>query len=193
MFFLPERNPLLSKDKRLGPGYTTGLFLFTFTRMKKSLLSKPDRSKLNEAVGRELYAVNMYKYFATCTQKQGLFGAQAYFLRESDEEQKHWKMIADFMNDMGDEAEMPAIPAIDVEADSLMDLLNKAFEVESDLGDFYGEFCESTKDFYLKPFLLKMIDIQRKAIGEYGDLIARLSLIGTEKTGLLIFDSELGK
>lgn len=159
--------------------------------VKKSLLSKADRSKLNEAVGRELYAVNLYKYFATCTQKQGLFGAQAYFLRESDEEQKHWKMIADFMNDMGDEAEMPAIPAINVKADSLMDLFNKAYEVESELGDFYTDFCESTKDRYIKQFLLSLIEIQRKSVGEYGDLIARLSLIGDEKSGILTFDNEL--
>lgn len=159
--------------------------------MKKSLLSAPDRKKLNELVERELYAHNMYKYFSTCMQKHGYFGAQTYFLHESEEELKHWKMVADFMNDMGDEAEMPAIKKIDLSNENLIDLFNMAYEVEYDLLELYSDACMETKSAAVKQFLLEMVEIQRKSVGEYGDLIARLEIIGSEKSGLLTFDNEL--
>ena len=54
--------------------------------MKKSLLSASDKKKLNQAVEHELFASNFYKYAASCSQRQGLFGAQKFFEAESADE-----------------------------------------------------------------------------------------------------------
>jgi ferritin len=161
--------------------------------MKTSLLSASDKKKLNQAVEHELYASNFYKYAASCCQKYGLFGAQKFFEKESADELEHYYKLRDFFNDRGDEAEMPQIDAVDFkEGIDLMGILDAAYELEKDLGDFYNEFYFATKDATVHARIQKFVKIQTKAVGEYGDLIARLSLVSECPGGLLIFDQELG-
>lgn len=160
--------------------------------MKKSLLNDSDRKMLNQAVEHELYASNFYKYSASCTQKQGYFGAQKFFEKESADELTHYYLIRDFMNDLGDEADMPAINSVELEGETLSGIFLDAYELEVDLGDFYKKFYTKTEDPYVKTFLHKMVNIQRKAVGEYGDLIARLKLCKDNTSAILLFDQELG-
>lgn len=160
--------------------------------MKKSMLTDADRKMLNEAVEHELYASNFYKYAASCTQKQGYFGAQKFFEKESADEIEHYYLIRDFMNDVGDEADMPTINSVEFEGDKLVNIFMDAFDLEVDLGDFYKKHYSKTEDPYVKTFLHKMVKIQRKAVGEYGDLIARMNLCKDNPAAMLIFDQELG-
>lgn len=161
--------------------------------MKKSLLKSSDKKSLNEAIGHELYASNFYKYAASCSQKQGLFGAQKFFEAESADELTHYYKLRDFMNDMGDEADMPSIDEVDFkEGIDLMGILDAAYKLEKDLGEFYEEFYFATKSAPVQVRIHKFVKIQTKAVGEYGDLIARLSLVGDCPSGLLIIDQELG-
>lgn len=162
--------------------------------MRKSLLSKDDKSKLDKAVYHELFAANMYKYMATCMQSAGLFGAEKYFKAESNDELSHWEKLTNFANDLGAELDMPKIDPIDFEGEeTLLSLMEKAYEVESDLGDFYKDFCSGTKDMYVHEFILDMVKIQRKSLGEIGDWIIRLKFAGEDKGALLLIDQELGK
>lgn len=161
--------------------------------MKESLLKASDKKLLNEAVGHELYASNFYKYAASCCQKYGLFGAQKFFENESADELKHYYKLRDFFNDRGDEADMPQVDEVDFkEGIDLMGILEAAYDLEKDLGEFYNDFYFSTKDATVQVRIHKFVKIQTKAVGEYGDLIARLSLVSECPGGLLIFDQELG-
>lgn len=161
--------------------------------MKESLLKASDKKLLNEAVGHELYASNFYKYAASCCQKLGLFGAQKFFEAESADELKHYYKLRDFFNDRGDEADMPQVDEVDFkEGIDLMGIMEAAYDLEKELGDFYNEFYFGTKDATVQVRIHKFVKIQTKAVGEYGDLIARLSLVSECPGGLLIFDNELG-
>ena len=161
--------------------------------MKKSLLSASDKKKLNQAVEHELFASNFYKYAASCSQRQGLFGAQKFFEAESADELTHYYKLRDFFNDRGDEANMPQIDAVEFkEGIDLMGILDAAYELEKDLGEFYNDLYFSTKDATVQVQLHDFVEFQTKAIGEYGDLLARLSLVSECPGGLLIFDQELG-
>ena len=161
--------------------------------MKPSLLSASDKKKLNQAVEHELFASNFYKYAASCSQRQGLFGAQKFFEAESADELTHYYKLRNFFNDRGDEADMPQIDAVEFkEGIDLMGILDAAYELEKDLGEFYNDLYFSTKDATVQARILKFVKIQTKAIGEYGDLLARLSLVSECPGGLLIFDQELG-
>jgi ferritin len=161
--------------------------------MKPSLLSASDKKKLNQAVEHELFASNFYKYAASCSQRQGLFGAQKFFEAESADELTHYYKLRNFFNDRGDEADMPQIDAVEFkDGIDLMGILDAAYELEKDLGEFYNDLYFSTKDATVQARILKFVKIQTKAIGEYGDLLARLSLVSECPGGLLIFDQELG-
>ena len=159
----------------------------------KSLLSKSDKEKLNEAVGLELRASNMYKYFATCMQKKGLFGFQSYFYKESEEELKHHKILTDFFNDRGDEADMPKVESVDEDGQTVLELFQLAYDFELDLEQFYTDFYNDTDDVTIKQFLLQFIEIQRKSVGEYGDIISKLEMCGDNSAAILFFDHEIGE
>jgi ferritin len=161
--------------------------------MKLSLLSSIDKDLLNEAVERELYASNHYKYAASCLQKQGYFGCQKYFEGESADELEHYYKIRDFFNDRGDEADMPSIDEVEFQDESLFGIFMTSFQLEKELGDFYNRFYQTTKDAAVQVFLMDFVKIQTKSIGEYGDLIARLNLCAMNPAAYLIFDQELGK
>lgn len=161
--------------------------------MKLSLLSSIDKDLLNEAVERELYASNHYKYAASCLQKQGYFGCQKYFEGESADELEHYYKIRDFFNDRGDEADMPSIDEVEFQDESLFGIFMTSLQLEKELGDFYNRFYQTTKDAAVQVFLMDFVKIQTKSIGEYGDLIARLNLCMGNPAAYLIFDQELGK
>jgi len=161
--------------------------------MKPSLLSASDKKKLNQAVEHELFASNFYKYAASCSQRQGLFGAQKFFEKESADELTHYFKLRDFFNDRGDEADMPQIDAVEFkDGIDLMGILDAAYELEKDLSEFYNDFYFATKDATVQVQLHDFVEIQTKAVGEYGDLIARLGLAMECSGGLIIFDQELG-
>ena len=96
----------------------------------KSLLSGKMRKGLQDALYVELYQSNLWKSLANQLQKLGLFGTQKYFLAESAEELTHYQMIVEFMNDMGDCADVPKIDAITDKINTLGDSLEIGYETE---------------------------------------------------------------
>jgi len=154
----------------------------------KSLLSSSDKQMLNEAGEHELYASHFYRYAASASQRDGMFGAQKFFEKESVDEAEHFQKIRDFVNDMGDMISTPAVDEIKLKDDCLSCLLNAAYEMEHDLLEFYSNVYNQAKLVSVKTFAQAMVEIQTKAVGEYGDLIARLSKCNE----VLIFDQELG-
>lgn len=157
--------------------------------MLKSLLNQTTDSILNSAIAEELHAVHLYRHLANQCQRLGLFGAQKYFTNESTEELEHYQTIVDYINDQGSVAETPKIDAIDDEYDDLKTVLEAAYEAELSLGNKYTAwFKQCSSEPMCAQFLLQFIEIQRKSIGKYGDLLTRLSLSGD----ILVFDKELG-
>ncbi len=143
-------------------------------------LLKPDVKKwLDKSVASELYASNLYKHIANQLQRLGFFGTQSFFLKESVEELTHYQKLVDYVNDMGSVASMPNVPAMTEEIKSIMDALTTAYETEVELMKQYQEFYEKAEDDYgdcvTATFIQQFLLIQSKSVGQYGDLISRLS------------------
>jgi ferritin len=155
----------------------------------KSLLATQDKKRLDEAAQRELTAQNMYRYLSNCVQSKGFFGCQKYFLAEAKDEGKHYQEIAEFVNARGAETEVLEVPEQDFEAKTLKDAFTIAFDAEVKLGEFYEKFYKETSDVTLQQFLLKYIERQRVAVGEYFDFLATLEICGSEAGALLMFDA----
>lgn len=159
--------------------------------MKQVLVPENCVEKFNEALYQEMYVSHLYHHVANHMQMMGYFGAQKFFMGESQDELTHFQKIVDFLNDIGELAKMPMIPAMTEEVDSLMGALTMAYEQEVELMNFYSDFYKMA-DPVCQEILLDFIGIQRKAAGEYGDLIARLEIIKEDPCGFLMFDQELG-
>ena len=162
--------------------------------MPKSLLSPEVKACLDEAVHAELYAANLYKHLANQLQRLGYFGAQKFFLAESASELEHYQLHANYQNDSGTVAGIPAIEAMDEPIGTLRDAIEAAYDTELQLEkDYIRWYSACTKDPVTAEFLLQFLRGQRKSVGEYGDLLARLDLAGDDRAALLQIDNELGK
>jgi ferritin len=160
--------------------------------MKNMIISSEVAGQLNQALEKEMYASHMYKHFAIACQFLGYFGSQSFFNHESQDELEHFQLIVDFLNDVGVQAEMPSTPEMTDKPQDLKSMLNMALDTEKKLLTFYSGLYSSS-DPVAQQFLLGLIEIQRKAVGEYGDLIARLEIIKDDPCGLIIFDQEMKK
>jgi ferritin len=136
-----------------------------------SILKPAIKKMLNEAIYHELYASNLYKHLANNMQRLGMFGAQKYFLNESADELVHYQKIVDYINDTADLADIAALPSFSQRFFTIGDALNEAYKTELALLNKYIEFYEKA-DCMTEQFLLQFIEIQKKSIGEFGDLIA---------------------
>lgn len=160
----------------------------------KSLLAKPVEVMLNQAIAAELYASHLYKHLANRMQRAGFFGAQSFFKSESGDELVHYQILADFINDRGGVANIPDVDGCSsVKADTLRDALEAAYDAELSLEQDYTKWYKACPCVVTQQFLLQFLEIQRKAVGEYGDLLARLERCGTDAGAMIVFDKELGE
>ena len=161
--------------------------------MAKSLLSEEIKILLEKALASELHVSNLYKHIANQLQRLGYFGAQSYFLKESADELSHYQKLSDYCNDMGWVAPVPAVPKMSDKISNISDALEISYEAELDLLNQYKKFYEEAEDKYddciTATFIIEFLQIQRKSVGEYGDLIAKLNLNGD----IYEFDEEMGK
>jgi hypothetical protein len=119
---------------------------------------------------------------------KGLFGCEKYFLAEAKDENKHFQKLAKFLNDMGVRICMPALEEQDEDIETIDEMFEKAYEMELNLLEYY-ESIEEELPTRCENIILEMVQIQVKSVGEYGDLIARLSITGDD---ILVFDQEIG-
>jgi ferritin len=157
-----------------------------------NLLDKPTEDMLNKAVHAELYASHLYKHVANQMQRVGFFGTQKFFAGESSDELKHYQLIADYMNDRGTSAKVPALEACTEVATDIVDAIELGYETELQLMRDYEKWYRECKCVTTQQFLLQFLEVQRKSVGEYGDLLARLGLVSGDKAGMLLIDQELG-
>ena len=161
----------------------------------KNLLSADTKKLLQKSIESELYASNLYKHIANQLQRLGYFGAQSYYAKESADELTHYQILVDYINDMGDVANVPSIPAISVKIESIEDALSAQYKAEYDLLQQYEEFYDKVeeKDCITAQFLLQFLEIQRKSVGEVGDLASRYNRCGKNEAAILEFDEYLSE
>ena len=157
-----------------------------------NLLDQATSGLLNKAVQAELYASHLYKHIANQCQRIGYFGAQKFFAGEASAEVEHYQRIADYMNDRGATAKVPALEACDETVTGLVDAIELGYETELQLMRDYEKWYRECKCVTTQQFLLQFLEIQRKSVGEFGDLITRLNLASGDRCGLLLIDQELG-
>lgn len=158
----------------------------------KSLLSPAMKKGMQDAVYIELYQSNLWKSLANQLQRLGLFGSQKYFLAESAEELTHYQMHVEFMNDMGDCADLPKIDAVTDKVTDIGDALEIGYNTELDVYNQYKDFYEKAQDedVSVAQYILQFIEIQRKAVGHYGDLLAKYKIAEQTKE-ILEFDEHI--
>jgi ferritin len=161
----------------------------------KDLLTASTKKMLEKSISSELYASNLYKHIANQLQRLGFFGGQKYYLNESADELTHYQILADYCNDMGWVAPIPTVEAMKMKIGSIEDALKEQYKAELDLLNQYEEFYDEVNedDCITAQFLLQFLEIQRKSVGDVGDLVARYNRCGKNEAAILEFDNFLRK
>lgn len=159
--------------------------------MIKNLVTADIQKIIDAAILEELKASMFYRNLANQCQRIGYFGAASYFSGEAGDELEHYQKHVNYLNDMGSIATIPAIPSMNLKVQSLEAALQASYNIEVALADKYEEWykacCPMTQQH-----LLFFLEIQRKSIGEYGDLLSRVAACKGDECGLLIIDKEMG-
>lgn len=160
----------------------------------QSLLKSDTKDLLDKLISSELYSSNLYKHIAAHMQKMGMMGAQRIFERKGMDADRHYLLIRDYINDMGDIARMPSIEAIDDVVGGIGSALNLGYETEKTMlyqyRDAYESVEEDMEDCITAQFLLQFLELQRKSMGEFGNLI---SMFEKNPNGILEMDEYLDK
>lgn len=160
--------------------------------MKRSIIKQADLTIIEEACLQELTASNMYRNLSIQCLGLGYFGASKFFNNEAEDELKHFGIHVEFLNNRGKNASVPTITEQTKEITSLDQALNIAYKAEYQLGELYNKWykqVETPTMIHLQQF----VEVQVKAIGEYSDWLARLSLVKDDSCGILLIDKEMGE
>lgn len=163
--------------------------------MKKSLISESCLKKLNKALAYELGHFYLYTLLANKMQTYGYFGAQKYFLAESDEEKTHYQKHVDFINNLGAEAVLPQLTPETDKAETLYDAINIAYDNELDLLNYYKKIYkeEVSENPEISEHLNFYLKTQVDAVGFYGDILAMFESEKDNKNICMVIDHKLKK
>lgn len=160
----------------------------------KMILSDGSLALWQDLSAEEMYAHHLYLHIASQLQSNGYFGGQAFFEAESDSELGHFKKIRDFINDCGGVLNTPKAIALTETVANLEDALSMYYEAEVNLLKkylaAYKKADEKEEDCLSEPLFLDFIEIQRKSVGEAGDLLTSFA-IAKENKEILLFDAKL--
>jgi ferritin len=153
------------------------------------LLTEAEKKVINKFGKLELTASQAYLHLSNRMKTLSYFGAEKFFLNESEDERKHYNNHSQFMNNLGCELSVEGLSAMTSDVASIKDALDMAFEMEKDLLlEYEKEVRNAELSVKVVLLLQKFVEIQVESVGKYGDLLARLSLTDN----MLLFDQELG-
>jgi len=155
----------------------------------ENLLTEIEQKELNKFGLLELTASQNYLHLSNRMKTLSYFGAEKFFLSESNSERKHYGKIEKFANNLGGEVSVESLGKVTSTVTNIKEALEHAYQMEKDLMMEYEKAAIRT-DLSLKVVLLlqDFTTHQVEAVGEYGDLLARLALTDN----MLLFDQELG-
>jgi ferritin len=154
----------------------------------KKLLTKEEVKMINALGVEELTASQVYLHLSNTMKTIGFFGAEKFFMAESNSEREHFNGLEAFMNDMNEQIDVPTLQAVSIDVDDLMEAFETALDMEMDLLSKYEAAWDKCSP-KMKPLIHHYIELQVESVGEYGDLIARLMRTSEP----ILIDQELGK
>ena len=147
---------------------------------------------LNERLGDEYTAHYFYRNAANWCKNMNYKNATTFFEAEAVSELEHAQGLQDYLVQWN---LLPAIPSAPTTQNftSLIDIINKAYELEYDLFEKYSanQIALDTKHAATFNFLQGYVNIQNGSVAEYSDLLNALNLIDVNnRLDVLYFENE---
>jgi ferritin len=147
-------------------------------------------SALNDRIADEYTAHYFYRYATNWCQGVNYPNAAAFFAKEAAAELEHAEKLQKYLVDWNVNPTLPPVK-FSGKFDSLIDIVNKAYAIEFDLGEKYNETSADIFTMHLPTFdfLQNFRELQTESIAEYSDLLNAAQLIDvSNKLDLLHYE-----
>ena len=160
------------------------------------MLSKELYAKLNEQLGREYIASNIYLNMSSWCYKNRLKGSGNFLLKHAMEEYGHMQKIFNFINETGGQAIIGELEATQTEYSSVEEVFKIALENEVFVSACISglvTYAHTNKDYPTFSFLQWFINEQVEEEALFCDVCDKIEMLGgkLKEEKLFLFDREM--
>ncbi len=159
------------------------------------MLTDSMNNALNEQIKWEFFSSNLYLSMASWFAEQGMNGFAHWMLLQADEERTHAMKFFNFVLERGGKVNMTALDAPRTEWSSPLDVFEDGLKHEVEVTRRINELMTTAmgdKDHATSIFLQWFVTEQVEEEDSFGEVLAKLKLIGENGEGLFMLDKELG-
>ena len=149
-----------------------------------------------EHVTMERIANVQYFSMSLWFKERELRGFSSFFLNESNEEMSHVQKFTDYLIARGYKVNLKELPSPVQEWDSIQDLINFAFKMESDLTTSLEQLysiSERASDIRSSVFLDPIVEAQINSEDTFAYLSGKVKFSENQPSAILIIDKELNE
>ena len=160
------------------------------------MFSNTLQKTINEQINKELFSSYLYLSMSAWFETKNLPGFATWMRLQSDEEYEHAMKFYGHIVDRGGKVELKAIAAPQTEWKTVLDVVKQVAEhealVTASINALY-EQSVSEKDYPAQVMLQWFINEQVEEEKNAGDLVHRVTAVGSNDNGLMMIDHHLGK
>lgn len=160
------------------------------------MISKETAKLLNEQIAKEQYAAQYYLSMSAWFAAKDLEGISNYFRVQSKEELMHADKFFDYLNDVGADVEIEAIPKPPHTFESEIDVFEKALQHEKEVTQSIFKILKTANnesDFATTTFLQWFVTEQVEEESSASLLVSKIKLVIDNPSALYLFDQELAQ
>jgi len=158
------------------------------------MINKDVYNVLNEQINKELYSAYLYLSMSAYFSDLGLLGFANWMRIQFQEEQAHGMLIYDFVINRGEKVVLEAIEAPKTTWNNPLNVMEEVLTHEvyvTGLINNVISVAEQNKDRATKSYMNWFVDEQVEEESNAQDIIAKLKLIGDDKSALYLLDKDL--
>ena len=158
------------------------------------MLSPQVSKALNKQIEIEGFSSQYYLSMASWAETQGLNGVSAFLYHHADEERMHMLKLIKFVNERGGHGVVPALKQPPVTFKSVKSVFEEILKHEMTVTSDINGLVDATlkeKDYTTHNFLQWYVSEQIEEEALARQIVDKLKLIGSDKSGLYFFDRDL--
>jgi ferritin len=160
------------------------------------MLSKKMANALNGQINAEIYSSYMYLAMSAWCEQAGLPGSANWMRQQAQEEMFHAMKLFNFVNERGSRVILEKVEKPPADWKSALDLFTATLAHERKVTGLFNDLTNlalDERDHASNIFLQWFISEQVEEEAGVGAILAKLTLIGKDSSGLFALDQELGR
>jgi len=159
------------------------------------MISKNIQTALNDQLNKEFHSAYIYLGMSAYASKEGFNGCASWFNLQYQEEVTHAMKLFRYLEDQGAAIKLKDIKALNVKADSILEIFEMAYKHEQKMTHWLNELSDlamKEKDHATYNLLQWYVNEQVEEESLFSEIIDKFKMVGNDGYGLYSIDKELG-